>query len=48
MTKTQINQILIATVSTIAAGLALDYLRNKTTKTTQAPVVQDSSNWWSF
>lgn len=43
MTKAQINQILVATVATVAAGLVLDYIRNK--KTEVAPPVADDSSF---
>ena len=42
MTKAQVNQILVATVATVAAGLVLDYIRSKKPQVAP-PVAEDSS-----
>lgn len=46
MSKNALIQISIATVSTVAAGLLLDYLKQK--QQPQAPVIDNQKSWWEF
>lgn len=48
MTKAQINQILIATVATVAAGVVLDYLRKPKKQDETAPPVVDDKPWYGY
>lgn len=46
MNKNTLVQITIATASTVAAGLILDYFKKK--QQVNAPIVNNEKSWWEF